>query len=500
MRLPRLAAIGKRALDPCDSSSLAVFRIALGLSLAWFAFETLTTPSLSVDYIQPKIHLTYYGFDWVRPWPGGGMTLHFFALTLASLAFALGLGHRLAAAAMCLAFTHVFLIERTLYNNHYYLVVLLSFLSIFLPLAKSWSLDALRNPPADESVPAWTVWLLRFQIGVVYFFGGVAKLDADWLHGQPMRMWLAAKTGLPAIGPYLTEEWVVQVFVWGGLLIDLLAVPCLLWPRTRLPMFGLLLAFHLLNSQLFSIGFFPWLMLAASTLFFNPDWPKRLLRMPPADFAATTQVPAGTWRGRWGTALIAVYVVVQLLVPLRHFAYPGNPSWTEQGQLFAWRMMLRQKTTAIRFQAFDPASGRQGVLDVRPYLTLRQATQMSRDPDLIVQFAHKLADFHRMRGAPNLQLRVVALASLNGRKAQLLMDPNVDLVRQSRGWRISECVMPLTEPFRDESWTVPVAKWEQEVLATRDASHVASDNQRTSLPPIATVGRNSSRAISRSEP
>lgn len=493
MRHPRITAIGQCALAPCDPASLAVFRVALGLSLAWFAFETLTTPSLSVDYIQPKIHLTYYGFDWVRPWPGNGMTLHFFVLMISALAFALGLGYRLAAIVMCLTFTHVFLIERSLYNNHYYLVVLLSFLSIFLPLTQGWSVDALRRDAFDQSVPMWTVWLLRFQIGIVYFFGGVAKLDADWLRGQPMRMWLAAKANLPVIGPYLTEEWVVQVFVWGGLVIDLLAVPCLLWSRTRLPMFGLLLVFHLLNSQLFSIGFFPWLMLAATTLFFQPDWPKRWLRMPTVDFASTAQTMSWTRRGRWGAAVIAMYVAIQLLVPLRHFAYPGNPSWTEQGQLFAWRMMLRQKTTAIRFQAFDPASGRHGVLDVRPYLNLRQATQMSRDPDLIIQFAHKLADYHRTRGVRDLEIRVVALASLNGRKAQLLIDPNLDLVRQARGWRTAECVLPLTEPFRYDAWNVPVAKWEQEVLTTRPAMRAVSENLRTALPPaapLATVERN----------
>ena len=35
--------------------------------------------------------------------------------------------------------------------------------------------------PTGPTAPRWYVWLLRGQLGVVYFFAGVAKLNADWL-------------------------------------------------------------------------------------------------------------------------------------------------------------------------------------------------------------------------------------------------------------------------------------------------------------------------------
>ena len=39
----------------------------------------------------------------------------------------------------------------------------------------------------------------------------------------------------------------------------------------------------------------------------------------------------------------SVFLLVQLTLPLRHYIYQGNVSWTEQGHRFAWHMKLRSK-------------------------------------------------------------------------------------------------------------------------------------------------------------
>ena len=219
--------------QPVAIDGLVVFRIAFGLSVAWFAIKFLGSRALAHDYIEPPFHLTYYGFGWVRPWPGDGMYLHFLALAGSALAVATGFYYRVSSIIMFLAFTQVFLCERALYNNHYYLISLLSLLICFMPLHRAFSLDALRRAvSAQTTTPRWTLWVLRFQLGVVYFYGGIAKLNGDWLQGQPMRMWLAAETDFPLIGHFFAEGWMVQIFVWGGILIDLLAVPLLLHRRT----------------------------------------------------------------------------------------------------------------------------------------------------------------------------------------------------------------------------------------------------------------------------
>lgn len=185
----------RRLAEPTDIAGLIVGRIALGLAVASFAFGFLSSSALEHDFIAPAMHLKYHGFGWVRVWPGDGMHYHFVVMMLAGLGVALGLFYRVAAVVLFVTFTHVFLAERAIYNNHYYLISLLTFLICFMPLHRAFSLDVLRRgQPASRTIPIWTLWLFRFQLGIVYFYGGIAKLNADWLSGQPMRLWLAAQT------------------------------------------------------------------------------------------------------------------------------------------------------------------------------------------------------------------------------------------------------------------------------------------------------------------
>lgn len=462
--------------EPVDSASLSVFRVALGIAVACFAWKTMTTPIIVNDFIKPQFHLTYLGFEWVKPWPGEGMYALFAAMFASGVGVATGVCYRLSAAVLLYTFTHAFLIERTLYNNHYYLIILLSLIANVIPLHRGWSVSSAMHPERYRATfPGWMLQLVRFQIGVVYFYGGIAKLDGDWLRGQPMGMWLDEQTGMPILGPWLGLSFMPMLFSVAGLLIDLLAVPLLCWKRTRIWMYAVLVMFHLLNSTIFTIGFFPWLMIVETLIFFPPDWPRKLFGIPGAVSVqsavsvqrVSTQLAKSVGiRRRILAAGIGLYVVIQVIVPFRHLLVPGNASWTEYGQLFSWRMMLRQKLTGMRFLATDPKTGESQEIDIREYLTPRQAMQMSRDPDLIVQFAGLLAEDYRRRGVPDMQIRAKVLASLNGRRPQLLIDPEVDLAQERRSVLPLRWVMPLTEAFRAEPWSYPAAEWEERIAST----------------------------------
>ena len=52
-----------------------------------------------------------------------------------------------------------------------------------------------------------------------------------------------------------------------------------------------------------------------------------------------------------------VWIAVQLLVPLRHFLIPGDPSWTEQAHRFSWHMRLRDKQSTVTFVVGDGDRG-----------------------------------------------------------------------------------------------------------------------------------------------
>ena len=208
------------------------------------------------------------------------MQAHFILLALLAVGIALGLFYRVCAALFFLGFTYVELIDQTNYLNHYYLISLLSGLLIFLPANRAGSLDAWRKPQLRaDAVPAWTLNLLRFQIGLVYIFAGLAKISADWLlRAEPLRIWLAARSAIPLIGPLLSQLWTAYVASWFGAVFDLTVVFCLLCGRTRRMAYALVVVFHVATWVLFNIGMFPWVMLVAATVFFPADWPRHWLR------------------------------------------------------------------------------------------------------------------------------------------------------------------------------------------------------------------------------
>ncbi|MDB6003186.1 MAG: hypothetical protein JWR15_173, partial [Prosthecobacter sp.] len=352
-----------------------------------------------------------------------------------------------------LGFTYVFLLDETRYLNHFYLICLISFLMIFLPAHRAWSVDAWLRPAIRSDVtPAWTLWLMRAQIGIPYFFGGIAKLDSDWLHGEPMRMWLAERSHMPVIGPYVHEEWLVYFFVIGGLLLDLLVIPGLLWRRTRVLAFCAAASFHLLNSQLFRIGIFPWLMLGATFIFFPPDATRRFLRKLGIFGPTAPDTPGHTtlpwWRPRRVVvAAVTLYLAVQVLLPLRHFGYPGNVHWTEEGHRFSWHMKLRTKTGDALFDLMSPATGRTWLVDPLDHLSDAAYEKMATHPDMILQYAHYLAAQKRREGIPDIEVRTRSMVSLNGRPPRPLIDPRVDLSQEPRTLDHSPWILPLTEPL-----------------------------------------------------
>jgi len=192
---------------------------------------------------------------------------------------------------------------------------------------------------------------------------------------------------------------------------------------------------------------FPWLMIAATTLFLPPDWPRRVLPSLALRDGMPAAAPALTSRRRAGLVLLALYVAVQLVVPLRHLAYPGDVHWTEEGHRFSWHMKLRDKDARAAFDLTDREEGRTWRVDPLQYLARRQAEAMAGRPDMILQFARHLAEEARSEGHARVEVRAHAMASLNGRRRQFLVDPSVDLAAEPRSLRPAQWILPLTEPL-----------------------------------------------------
>ncbi|HEY0466206.1 MAG TPA: HTTM domain-containing protein, partial [Polyangiaceae bacterium] len=362
-----------RALNrPLDAASVAAFRIVFGALLLGSTLRFFAHGWVREFYGVPTHFFSYWGFAWIRPLPLVGMYALYAAIAAAASCLMLGIASRAAAALAALLFGYAHFCDKANYLNHYYLITLLLALLAFLPVDREFSLRVFRRPSERcGQVRAWVLYLLRFQIGVVYAFGGLAKLNSDWLmHAEPLRIWLSANAELPILGRILAEPWAAFAFSWGGALFDLSIVPLLSFRATRAPAYAVLLVFHVLTALLFRIGMFPWLMIASSPIFWSPSWPRRLLRRWPASSASSgiAGAPLETITG----GLASAYLAAQITLPLRSALYPGNTCWSEEGFRFAWKVMLIEKAGSLEFDVEDRA-GRRSSVSPRQYLTPFQA-------------------------------------------------------------------------------------------------------------------------------
>jgi hypothetical protein len=424
---------------PVDAASLAVFRIVLGTVIAWDAERYFTYGWLEEYYIRPKWHFTYLYFDWVHPWPGEWMYVHFAFLMAMAVMVAVGFFYRFAIVAVFFAYTYVFLLEKSVYMNHYYLTALLFFLLIWMQPHHTFSLDRLRRPDLPPTVPRWNVLLLRVQLFIVYFYGAIAKLNPDWLAGEPMYSEIAHHgDDVPAIAAHFPPALLAYAIAYGGIAFDATLPFLLSFRRTRRIGFAAAFIFHILNHVFLNIGLFSFLMIGAITIFFDPDWPRQLWRRLTATVPrpTTTAIPAPP-RARhlspaqWtGLALLHVYVLVQILVPFRHWLYPGQVSWTEEGHRFSWHMKLRRKVGEMTITVTDPDTGRRWQVNPADDLIDRQLKKLYTFPDMVLQYAHFKRDELRAQGVRDPIITVDWRCSLNGAPPEPLIDPTVNLAAE----------------------------------------------------------------------
>ena len=421
---------------PVDAASVAVFRIVLGAMIAWDAVRFWQYGWIDEYYVAPKWHFTYLYFDWVHPWPGNGMYIHFAALFGFAVLVAIGLYYRVAIVLLFVAYTYVFLLEKSVYMNHYYLIALLCFLLIWMQPQRVFSIDRRRRPDMPATVPRWNVLLLRVQLFIVYFYGAIAKLNPDWLAGEPMYSDLVRRApDVPAIAAHFPPALLAYGIAYGGLLFDATVPILLCMRRTRLIGFILATIFHLLNDVFLRIGVFSYLMTGAITVFFDPDWPRQLARRwrgrparQPAPVVLSTP-PTTAWQ-RAGVIALHLYVLAQLLVPLRHWLYPGAVGWTEDGHRFSWQMKLREKSGTMTITATDPATGRQWEIVPEDDLRDRQLQKLHTFPDMVLQYVHYKRDELRAQGIEHPRISVDWHCSLNGAPPQPLIDPTANLAEE----------------------------------------------------------------------
>ncbi|MFB0942277.1 MAG: HTTM domain-containing protein [Patiriisocius sp.] len=418
------------------AAPLAVFRILFGFMMLASIIRFWSFGWIETLYIEPIFSFSYYGFHWL-PNLGQFTYLLFIICGVSAFSVAIGYRYRLAIVLFFLSFTYIELLDKTTYLNHYYFISCLSFLLIFLPANCYYSLDALRlkNIRAN-TIPAWSINSIKLLLCIVYFFAGLAKLNSDWLlNAMPLQIWLPSKYDIPFLGDLLQQSWIHYAFSWGGAFYDLAIPFLLLWKPSRSIAFIFVVIFHVLTRILFPIGMFPYIMIVSALIFFDATFHERIL-----SFFSWLLKKIRLFRvvkvndlqkeksAKIASYVVALFIVVQLLLPWRYALYPKDLFLTEEGYRFSWRVMLMEKAGYAQFIVKNTKTGSQFAVNNSDFLTPFQEKQMSTQPDFILEYAHYLGAHFKSQGHQNIAVHVESYVALNGRLSQPFISPEVNLL------------------------------------------------------------------------
>ncbi|MEN7550636.1 HTTM domain-containing protein [Rapidithrix thailandica] len=442
---------------PVSIAPLVVFRILFGLLMLVNILRFMAKGWVKQLYIDPQFYFKYYGFEWVHPLGGNGMYIVFVLMGLSALFLLLGWYYKVSSTCFFLLFTYVELLDQTNYLNHYYFVSIISFLLIWVPAHRYFSLDVWRKPGLlRNEVPFWTVNIFKLQMGILYFFAGVAKLNPDWLlRAMPLKIWLPAKADFPLIGPVLSSQWAPYLFCWTGAVYDLSIAFLLLLRKVRPYAYTAVVLFHLATGLLFQIGMFPYIMIGITLIFFPASFHQQIIdflekalkkilgnRFIQIKSKQSTVLKLHPKIQRLAIVFLIAHFSLQLFLPMRYALYPNKLFWTEQGFRFSWRVMLMEKAGYATFHVQEVETGKTWMVSNSDYLTPYQEKMMATQPDMILQYAHFLEDEYKKKGLESLKVTVECYVTLNGKPSTLLIDPEKDLTK-------------LNESFKHKSWILP---------------------------------------------
>ncbi|XP_070545300.1 vitamin K-dependent gamma-carboxylase-like isoform X2 [Ptychodera flava] len=444
--------------EPRDPSSLGVSRVMFG---ALMMIDTLYERGFTVaDYRWGDTEECRFPlFDFLQPLPVDWMYVAYLVMFLGGFGMLLGLFYRVSAAMFIVVYWYIFLLDKTAWNNHSYMFGLVALQMLVCDGHHYWSVDGLRRPEIRNShVPLWNYALLRTQIFFVYFIAGLKKLDMDWVTGYSMDS-LASNWVFKPFRYILTREQVSLYIVHiGGLTYDLSVGYLLFFDKTRYLGFALSFMFHGMNFFMFSIGMFPWTMMATLFIFCYADWPKELFcklpdriksvlpsTNPPqssthcvydtADKETETDKYTKKWKKHKEpkirhyimTAGVMIYIAVQIFLPYSHFLTKGFNNWTNGLYGYSWDMMVHTwNTQHIKVTYVDGETGEMGFLNPGVWTTSRRWAQHG---DMLKQYSSCLSAHLQSYNISDPQLYFDVWMSINHRFQQRVWDPRIDIVK-----------------------------------------------------------------------
>ncbi|MDE3742463.1 HTTM domain-containing protein [Maribacter polysaccharolyticus] len=425
-----------------DNAPLLIFRVFFGILIALESFGAIVTGWIKSTLIIPKFTFSFIGFEFLQPLPGPGMYFYFIIMGTLGILIALGYKYRWSIIAFTVLWLGVYLMQKSSYNNHYYLLFLISLMMCFFPANTGLSIDARQNADIRTNVMfSYVKWMIVAQLFIVYTYASVAKLYGDWLDFSVIESMMQSKNGYPIIGPILQQPWVHKTIAVTGIVFDALIVPALLWKPTRKTAFIIAIFFHISNSVIFQIGIFPYLALAFTVFFFDPNTIRSIFfkdKKPRLELG--TKTPSSHI---FIIMCCSLYILVQIILPVRHHFIEDHVLWTEEGHRLSWRMMLRNRVGKIHFKVVNHTSGKTELVQLKDHLTRKQLRKVAAYPDFIWQFSHYLRQEYRSQGDSISVYAHNSQISINGKPYKPFINPAIDLANEK--W----------DHFKHHDWILP---------------------------------------------
>lgn len=424
-----------------DNSPLIVFRIIFGLLCFLESVGAIFTGWIKRTLIDPEFTFSFIGLEWLQPLPGNGMYFYYLIMGVFGFFIMLGYKYRFSTIMFTIMWAGVYFMQKASYNNHYYLLVLLSAIMIFQPANKYHSIDVKLNPKIKRnSMPNWCAWVFILQMFIVYTYGAIAKIYPDWLDTTVMEIFMKSKKDYYIIGDFLQHKTLHYFLAYGGILFDGLIIPLLLWKPTRKYAFYASIFFHLFNSIVFQVGIFPYLSLAFALFFFEPKTIQKIF-LKKKKFYSEEKVILPTY-SKPLIAVFSIYFLIQVALPLRHHFIKDQVLWTEEGHRMSWRMMLRSKSGFSTYTIVDKKTKQKTRVKVEDYVSKKQKSLLSTKPDVMWQFAQRLKKEYAEKGK-DIAVFLTSEISVNGRPYKKFTNPDVDLASVSwSAFKHSEWLLP----------------------------------------------------------
>jgi hypothetical protein len=418
----------EKIFQPVDNSPLIIFRIVFGFLLFLQVTGSLLNGTIYRNFIEPPFSFSFIGFEFLQPLPGNGMYYYTWLMAVLALMIMLGAWYRLAMTGFAILWTLLYLMQKAGYNNHYYLILLVCWLMTVVPANVYYAVDSWRKPVTRKpTCPQWATWIFAAQFAIVYFFAAISKLNVDWFSGKFLSIQFSRLSIHHVYGSVYGQEWFPVFIAYTGFFFDLLIVPLLAWKKTRNWAFLFSCLFHLFNSFSFGIGIFPFMAIALSVFFFEPEKIRCIFFRNKAATIVVEDHMIDPAKRRLVVYGLIVYFIIQVILPMRPWFFPGNVFWTEEGYRMSWKMMMRTKSGTVYFRIVDPGSGKIWINDPKNYFSLNHIMWLSISPDITWQYAQRLKREFRSKGFPDVKIYAIGSVSLNRNKAVPLVDTAVDL-------------------------------------------------------------------------